>query len=364
MEECGDLVVVEANMNEFPIGVPSRGLDLLGLHEELEELLTNDASIYDDNDADERMFDSMLTAVMTPDIVSVVFSLVYVGSIPFLCVGLYRQIYLAKSVSLFASSLIRIISSVNQAPEEWAVMGDSAGDTVRQINDQTVAHKAKDVGVLFAVGPLHSLNGMLSFILFYELYLCTCRMEARKQNILQFVKKILIVIIISFPLHAIEILSVFISDNWWYDLMPMLDPAALLTNLICTGAVIYFGIQILIALRKSDEFRKANFQKNEGKGKTNQLKLFIIVAMVAQVVTSCYRLASMIALPILLNKITDCDNNFGSSGDFFTNVVEVKRCDGLIIFTSYMSVYLKTKIDSVIEILAIVVLMSRKKCTS
>ena len=129
--------------------------------------------------------------------------------------------------------------------------------------------------------------------------------------------------------------------------MHMLDPSA-----------------CMIALRKSDEFWNANSQKDGGKGKRNFLTVFVVVGMVAQVVKFCHRLASMIAVPILLDRMTACDTKFGASENVITNVLEEKRCNWFMKLTSYKSVYLKTKIDSAFEILAGVALMTRKKCAS
>ena len=65
----------------------------------------------------------------------------------------------------------------------------SIGAAAHHNTVQSIAERAKDAGVLYAFRGLESLDEMLSFILFYELYLCTCHMEARKQKMSQFVKQ-------------------------------------------------------------------------------------------------------------------------------------------------------------------------------
>ena len=177
-------------MDEFPIGMPYPDWDLSALDEELEDLLANDASIYDANYVIGNMSESMLMTILAPDFVSASIFLVCAGTVPFLCVGLFRQVYVEKSVCLLASSLIRIIFGTTWSPnEEEGAMEVSIGAAARQDTVQTLAHKAKDAGVVYAFKGLESLDEMLSFILFYELYLCTCHMEARKQKMSQFVKK-------------------------------------------------------------------------------------------------------------------------------------------------------------------------------
>ena len=141
--------------------------------------------------------------------------------------------------------------------------------------------------------------------------------------------------------------------------MLILDPAALLINLFCTGTVIYLGLQIIIALRKSEEFRKNNSKNDHGAGKTNHLTVIVVMVLVAQALKFGYRLTGLIVMPILLNKSNNCDKNFGKEG---MNDFDKKTCDEYVELMSTAVSYFKTRIDSALEILLVVVQMMRKKC--
>ena len=346
-------------MDDFPIGIDFGGYGFEELEEELEDMLENDASIYDDNDLGTQTSE-MAIRITVPAIVSSALFLVSAGSMSFLSVGLFRHIYVAKSIALFVSSMISITFLLSAEPNDKDGRSplSSEATTGRQRINYGVAKRMRGQGFQFAIKTFGSLDEVLTFFVFYELYMCTCQMEARMQCILPFAKKTMLAFIVIIFLHGPEILCAFILDVWWDIFMVILDPAALLINLSCTGTVIYLGVQILLALRKSEDFRKANSQSDQTTKKTNHLTLFVLIVAAGQALKFFSRLACLIFIPIYLNKMNDCNKNFDHSFS------QEKRCNGYMKQMSYMLSYSKIRWSTILEILFVVALMVCKNCTS
>ena len=348
--------LAESEMDEFPFGTNMNGFDLLELEQELEELLANDESVYEDNEVEGRLMAPLQTAA--PEIASAAVFFTCAMPLPYLCVGLFRHVYLTKCLVLFASSMLQVMNYL------LTTMSNIDGRTkvsIGVVNHQEafVGEKGKGFGFHFAFRTLSSLDEILSFFLFYELYQCTCHMKARVHTLLRFAKKMLIAFFISFGLHGLEKLSVFVLDIWWFLFLIVLDPAALLLHLGCTGAVIYLGVQILFALRKSNEFRKTN-SLSDGKdtGKIQHLTLILAFVIVAQVIKFFQRLLALIISPIYTNKMLDCISNISMEEDAY---LAEKRCSYYLKLAPILFSYLAIRFGSALEILSIIVLMARKK---
>ena len=347
-------------MDEFPFGANIDGIDLMELEQEMEDLLANDESIYEDNEVEGRMMAPMKNAA--PEIASAVVFFASAASLPFLCVGLFRHVYLTKCIVLLLSSIIKVIhyfvTTVGDMDGRAQVVKGVA-DPEPEESAKSINRKAQAFGFSFAFRTSSSLDEILSFFLFYELYQCTCHMEARTQSVSRFAQKMLLAFLLSSSLNGLQSLSVLIFDLWWSLFLNILDPAALLLNLACTGAVIYLGIQIFSALRKSDEFRKTNSQK-DGKtsGKTNHLTLVVVFLIVAQVVKFFLRLVGLIVLPIYLNKMIDCNTDLSMKENAY---LEERRCDSFSSLMSLLFSYLTTKFANALEIVFVIALMARKK---
>ena len=278
----------------------------------------------------------------------------------FLSAGLFRHVYVAKSIALFVSSMIAIIYICTMALDVGDDPIHQSSETKNgfDIDDNGIAHHFGVKGFLFAYRTFGSLDEILSLFVFYELYMCTCHMEARTQSILRFAKKMTIAFTVNLFLHGPEIFCAFILEFWWDHFMVILDPAASLINLSCTGTVIYLGVKILLALRKSEDFRIANSQLAQSTKKNNHLTLFVGIVVAGQTLKFFSRLVVLIVMPILLNKLNHCINDFDDS------IPQKKECDVYWRLVSYMAPYSNIRWGSILELLFVVALMVRKNFSS
>ena len=155
----------------------------------------------------------------------------------------------------------------------------------------------------------------LTFI--YELYLCTYKMEVRKQKILVIIKKFTYSLGFTLLLVGAHQIALFLvtayltSESILVFLWDELDPLEQVKKIIFTFFILYFCSYIVISLKKSRQFRKQCGSNSEDKSLS--FIILICVIMAIQVATCAIKLIYIVLVALLLTSedlvIDECFKN-------------------------------------------------------
>ena len=99
----------------------------------------------------------------------------------------------------------------------------------------------------------------LTFMLVHSLFICTCKMTVKKFSVVIFLGKCIIGLVILILAYSLEtfILSMFMKKLFEaFRLALIVMPVSMLVSTITTLLSLFYGIRVLISLKKSQKFRE------------------------------------------------------------------------------------------------------------
>ena len=280
-------------MAEFPIGVPTHwnGKDVEEYLEDIESLLSENG-IYDDNG---EVSKGSVLGAMAPDIAFLFFYLVSMVGTPWLCIGIFRHIYITKAGLFVVSSTLHILEIALKDQGEKKEKFYSDHHDLFSTHQPEISHSALTSGLLaFTIFSemFRLLDEILTFLLIYELYLCTSKMEVKKYRISTLIKKVIAAAVISLLATGLEKNYYFVGHEEWREILYYLIPVQSFVSLILTVLTSYFGSQVVFALKRSNEFHDGNVSGAYNRKVT--LIIRVTVILILQLVKFLMRVAGVI----------------------------------------------------------------------
>ena len=177
-------------------------------------------------------------------------------------VSLLRYMYAMKALLLFLISLVQLGVQVSLYMTK-----------IGKIHNP-VESFGTDVTYALAIvaESLHSVHAFLGAIMLHEIYLCMCDTQKRDLLLSVLLQKCclatgIVLLFCGLQEAARAWLSAWLpEDTKWSRILEMTVPIHAVLNVIITGAILYFAVQILMSQRKSSQFRKGNASKTSSGG--------------------------------------------------------------------------------------------------
>ena len=195
----------------------------------------------------------------------------------------------------------------------------------------------------------------VTFILVKELHACICSTTLRKQKLSTLICWASIGALASLFTAGLQELLWLVSSPWWQFLLAVCTPFALAFSFMVSAAVVYYGINAILSLKKSDNFRAGNASKS---GRTRFLISLLIVILVSQNVKLVIRIVQLVCSAVLVKS----SDNHELIMDFDEGVYSLLDYQGKMRDLKLILSYVNTSIPGVCEFGAIIVAILLKKC--
>ena len=163
------------------------------------------------------------------------------------------------------------------------------------------------------------MDEIVVLVLFHELYMCTCKMEFRRQKIKPIAIKLLLALVfvcfinslpvfIRIPLGFTELQTDFFMTNsgvtWWK--MALAQPSFWdnVTSLLVTVAILYLGFHIHLSLQKSTQIRSTSRGQHEDN--YGYLAALIRLSIVCQLLRLIFRVTKFLWKSHSISNFGEC----------------------------------------------------------
>ena len=144
---------------------------------------------------------------------------------------------------------------------------------------------------------LQLMEEAVTFILVKELHACICSTTLRKQKSSTLICWASMGALASLFTAGLQELLWFVPSPWWQFLLAVSMPFALAFSFMVSAAVLYYGINAILALKKSDDFRAGNASKS---GRSGFLINLLIIILISQNVKLVIRFARLVSTAVLI----------------------------------------------------------------
>ena len=219
---------------------------------------------------------------------------------PMISSGLVRFCFMAKTGCRLAACIIRSVLSkiILEKQAVTFAFSKSPQPSTTEIASDSCSNLLKHFHELFDFMDL-----FLSFVLLHELFVCVTKMEVKKRQIGNLMKKIAVIGLIALVIASYKHLSILVNkEHIWFHMILQSSPHTMLIKLIVSAACFYYGYHIFRTLKESANFHQANGVKG-----SNKFHLKILVLLVISMQTLKFMCVFKVAFQFLILRDTmDC----------------------------------------------------------
>ena len=162
-----------------------------------------------------------------------------------------------------------------------------------------------------AANMIAAFDEVSSLILIRELFKCVAKMEKREYNLFSFLKMQSISFVLLVVYYGLQELDLLDGNKWWKIWFELAVPFNSFFSLLILLLVFYYGIHVLLALGKSDQFQSGNSTAAPDK-KRQHLVMVIYVLMSAQTLKFVLQIVFMAIGTMALKNVNYCAEKHGN----------------------------------------------------
>ena len=262
---------------------------------------------YTKSDDEGNWFDNSLPVI--EDVIllmSAILYIVFLSLMPFWSKGIICYYYMLKAACLFVGCLLQFIITELLNSEMETIIHTHTSYTQPYSSALTSRDPLWKIVSRLIWASSFLIEEILAWIFLNELYLITCALESRKQQIWTLCKKVLfslVVVLISLILFDLLLLVPQISFLW-STLISTGIPLHSLISSITTSFVLNFGSRIVHSLRENSKFRNENGLKVDKRH--TFLTPLVVAIMIGQCLKFILRLVLITWLTMTLENLFSC----------------------------------------------------------
>ena len=272
------------------------------------------------------------------------------------CQGIVLYTYVMKSAALFMAQCLILSQMVvyYSKKEELMIIDKNEEDMVdEEIGALRILESVRKVFLAF--------EESLTFMLIYEVYLCTKEMAVRQLSLKKVFGQAAAVFLLDLALSTIDHMIHLADSSTLVNALRNLSPALTLYSLIGMVYSIYCSSHILLELRKSRAFHDDNQARS--RNKNWHIIGLIITANLALLLRLGVRVASAALITLNMDHVIDCRESW-ESWENESNLEKFKPCLEEFSMGETISVYLSNTVCGLLELFGILCILTVKKFRS
>ena len=252
-----------------------------------------------------------------------------------LCHGILRFIYIMKCLMLMCPSILKCILTYNLVEYFNEVFGDSAPANQKWLNytlddslndslDIVEEDNAQHIESMnFGLTAFSVLDEILTFIFIHEIFNLVSRMEKKKMNIMRWMLKVSLGVVVAVVSSGIQFVTMFIQPPAWRMVVNTMVPLHSLLSLGITVSFFCYGRKAILILIKNQEFQKRH--SSAVSSKSNYLISLIIIMGIFQLLKFSTRVTDAV-VSVLDKENLECAFNMFYVGDVRDMLLFMNNC--------------------------------------